>query len=249
MNKLPRHIAIIMDGNGRWATKRYLPRLIGHRRGVETVRMVVRLCVEKKIPALTLFAFSSENWGRPKVEVKALMNLLLQLLTHEVKTMHENNIKLKVIGNLTVLNEELQNAIKRSELTTRENTGLCLNIALNYGGKWDITHALTNICADLEEKKINRKDISEKLIDKYMQLSDLPEPDLFIRTSGEQRISNFLLWQIAYAEIYFTPALWPDFNEADFKDALTFFANCERKFGKIAPSVSSHCEEHRSEAI
>lgn len=233
MAKLPEHIAIIMDGSGRWAQKRMLTRITGHKRGVEATRAVVQRCAHLKIPALTLFAFSSENWARPQPEVKALMALLQHLLETEVYELHSNNVRLRVIGELSRLSDALQCATKSAQDLTAQNTGLQLNIALNYGGRWDITQAAKQLCTQVIEQRVSMSEINEHSLGKYMCLSDLPEPDLLIRTSGEQRISNFLLWQMAYTELYFCDTLWPDFTAQDLDNALDFYAQRERRFGLI----------------
>jgi undecaprenyl diphosphate synthase len=233
MTLRPQHIAIIMDGNGRWAQRRLLPRIAGHNRGVEASRVIVQHCVEQKIPILTLFAFSSENWQRPATEVKLLMSLLQKLLMEEVQQLNTNNVKLRVIGELQTLAPALQQAIERAEILTVHNTGLQLNIALNYGGRWDIVQATRAIVAKVAAGALNSADIDESIMAAHMMLHDLPEPDLLIRTSGEQRISNFLLWQLAYTEIYFTNVLWPDFAVPDMQQALEFFASRERRYGLI----------------
>ncbi len=233
MKNLPQHIAIIMDGSGRWAQRRLLPRVTGHKRGVQATRAVVTRCSELAIPYLTLFAFSSENWSRPAAEVKALMSLLQNLLENEINELHANNVKLFVIGELSRLSDRLQAAIKNAQALTCNNTGLKLNIALNYGGRWDFTNAARAICNDVIQGKLAVDDISEDICDKYMAMANIPKPDLLIRTSGEQRISNFLLWQMAYTELYFCNTLWPDFTAEDLNKALDFYSGRERRFGLI----------------
>lgn len=233
MKNLPKHIAIIMDGNGRWAESRLLPRILGHHRGVESARKVVQHCVDLGVPALTLFAFSSENWQRPAKEVNLLMTLLQKLLLEEVHQLNTNNVRLRVIGDKLRLNQILQDAIEHAENATANNSGLQLNIALNYGGRWDIVQATQHISTAVAAGEINISDINEQLFGKYVMLADLAEPDLLIRTSGEQRLSNFLLWQMAYTEIYFTSALWPDFTSTELDLALEFFAQRQRRFGKV----------------
>ncbi len=236
MNTVPKHIAIIMDGNGRWAERRLLPRVAGHHRGVEAARSVVKDCIDLSVPALTLFAFSSENWKRPPTEVTLLMSLLMKLLVDEVAQLHGNNVRLRVIGKLDTLSSALQAAIDNAQILTCKNNGLQLNIALNYGGRWDIVQAARAICNDVVSGKISIDQISEATFAEHVMLHDLPEPDLLIRTSGEQRISNFLLWQFAYTEMFFTTTLWPDFAKQDLEAAIAFFANRQRKFGTIAPA-------------
>ena len=213
--------------------KRMLPRVTGHHKGVEAVRKTVKFCTEKNIEALTLFAFSSENWQRPTYEVKALMALLNKVLLEEVSELHSNNIRLTVIGDLNALSMSLRKSIIRAQELTKNNNGLRLNISINYSGKWDITQAMRSIAIELNNQIISPQQINENLIEKHLSLSDLPAPDLFIRTSGEYRISNFLLWQLAYTEMYFTNVLWPDFNEQSMYEALTWYATRERRFGTV----------------
>lgn len=240
--ELPRHIAIIMDGNGRWAKKRFLPRIAGHKSGVNAVRNVVKACVEKQIEVLTLFAFSTENWRRPAQEVDFLMGLFISALEQESKKLHEQNIQLRVIGDRSRLAETLQLQIERAEQLTQHNTGLKLVIATNYGGQWDVCEAIRQVVAEAKTGAISLDDITPQLIQSKLATADLPNPDLFIRTSGEQRISNFLLWQLAYTELYFTDVLWPDFDDKEFNKALQFFADRERRFGFISEQlkVESH---------
>lgn len=226
-----------MDGSGRWAQRRLLPRVTGHHRGVEATRAIVQRCADLKIQALTLFAFSSENWQRPATEVKALMSLLQNLLENEVHELHTNNVKLRVIGDLSKIDSSLQKAIVAAQQLTLQNTGLQLNIALNYGGRWDIVQAARALCVDVATGKQNLDAIDEQLFARYVSLSDLPEPDLLIRTSGEQRISNFLLWQLAYTEMYFCQTLWPDFTANDLDLALEFYSQRQRRFGSISEQV------------
>lgn len=231
---LPRHIAIIMDGNGRWAKKRFLPRVAGHKAGVESVHKIVQHCAEKKIEVLTLFAFSSENWQRPPQEVDYLMDLFLTILQREIKKIHERNIQLRFIGERSRFEEKLQQQIDYAETLTANNTGLKLVIAVNYGGRWDLVQACRKLAIEIEKGNLTSKSITNELLRTQLALGDLPEPDLFIRTSGEQRISNFLLWDIAYTELYFTDVLWPDFDEEELEKALDFFVDRERRFGGVA---------------
>ncbi len=238
MKQLPRHVAIIMDGNGRWAQRRMLPRVAGHHKGVEAARKVVNHCVSLKIEALTLFAFSSENWLRPPTEVSILMAILQNLLMQDVHELHANNVRLRVIGNIDGLAVKLQDAIKTAHELTKDNTGLNLNIALNYGGRWDIVQAAQQLCTAVVQGQLGVEQINEDQFAKYVCLSELPEPDLLIRTSGEQRISNFLLWQLAYTEIYFTETLWPDFTTAHLDRAFEFYAGRERRFGMIQEVIN-----------
>ncbi len=237
--KRPKHIVVILDGNGRWAEQRHLPRVAGHKAGVEAVRAVVEDCSQLKINALTVFAFSSENWRRPDKEVGFLMDLFLTSLNKEVKKLHENNIRIRFIGDTTAFNEKLQQRMRDSEFLTKNNTGLSLNIAVNYGGQWDITQAMQKIAEKIENKELNSSQITAETINQYICLSDLPAPDLFIRTGGEQRISNFLIWQLAYTELYFTDLFWPDFNRDELFKAIKTFAQRQRRFGQTSAQVES----------
>lgn len=236
-SNLPHHIAIIMDGNGRWAKKRGLPRFAGHKAGVEAVRDIVKECSVKKIKALTLFAFSSENWRRPEKEVSLLMDLFMMALDREVKKLHGNNVQLRIIGDKSAFSEKLRKRIDKAEALTKENTGLVLNIAANYGGQWDITQAVKKLAAKVEQGELKAEDINEENITNGLSLADLPEPDLFIRSGGEMRISNFLVWQLAYTEMYFTDVLWPDFKHEEFSKALTSFSGRQRRFGRTGEQV------------
>lgn len=236
--ELPRHVAIIMDGNGRWASRRRLPRVAGHKAGAEAVRTVVRACAEKGIGALTLFAFSSENWRRPPEEVGLLMGLFLNALEQEVRKLHENNVRLRVIGGREAFNQKLQQRIAEGEALTRGNTGLNLVIAANYGGRWDLTEAARELARRVERGELRPQDITAELLESCLSISDLPEPDLFIRTGGEQRISNFLLWHLAYTELYFTDTLWPDFDRRVFERALASYATRQRRFGRTGEQVA-----------
>ena len=236
---VPQHIAIIMDGNGRWARRRHLPRAAGHKAGVEAVRATVRGCAERGVKVLTLFAFSSENWKRPKQEVGFLMDLFMTMLEREVRKLHENNIKVQVIGELSAFSESLREKIAQAHELTKDNTGLVLNIAANYGGRWDIVNATKQLVADVQNQKLAISDINESMLSSYMQLDGLPEPDLFIRTGGEQRISNFLLWNLAYTELYFAEMSWPDFDDAALQQAIDSFQSRERRFGKTSEQVQA----------
>lgn len=238
-NGNPRHIAIIMDGNGRWAQKRMMPRIIGHRAGVKTVRSIVEFCVKEKIEVLSLFAFSSENWRRPPKEVNMLMELFMGTLQSQVDKLDTNNIKLKIIGDKSAFSEKLQDRISEAELQTKDNNGLTLVIAANYGGRWDITQAFQKITEKISEGELKTEDISEQLISEYISTAELPEPDLFIRSGGEERISNFLLWQLAYTEFYFTDTLWPDFDQALFSKALNSFKSRQRRFGHTGEQIKN----------
>lgn len=236
---IPRHVAIIMDGNGRWAKKRMMPRFVGHKAGVEAVRNIVELCGKKKIDVLTLFAFSSENWRRPEQEVNLLMDLFLTSLQREINKLAENNIRLQVIGQRDIFSQKLQQQISSAETLTAGNSGLRLVLAINYGGRWDITQAMKRVAEDVSQGVIDVAHINEDALAKYMLLHDSPEPDLFIRTGGEQRISNFLLWQLAYTELYFTETLWPDFDSQAFDLALTSYTGRQRRFGRTGDQVES----------
>jgi len=234
---IPRHVAIIMDGNGRWAQKRGSPRVAGHKAGVETVRSVITTCVEKGIEVVTLFAFSSENWRRPEKEVSLLMGLFLMALEREVKKLHKNGVRLKIVGDTSAFNEKIQKSILKAEELTKDNKGLVLNIAANYGGQWDITQSVKSLATKVEAAELKADEITSELISQNLSMSDLPDPDLFIRTGGEQRISNFLIWQLAYSELYFTDTLWPDFDKQAFEQALISFAGRQRRFGHTGEQI------------
>jgi len=231
---VPRHIAIIMDGNGRWAKKRFLPRVAGHKRGVETVRKVVRACMERGVEYLTLFAFSSENWRRPAEEVSFLMGLFLRSLEQEVARLHENGIRLRIVGDLSRFDAPLVELIRRSEQLTENNRRLTLTVAANYGGRWDIMQAVNRMVAAHPEKAGS---YGEEDLAPWLALGYAPEPDLFIRTGGEQRVSNFLLWQLAYTELHFTDVLWPAFDSHAFQRALDSYRNRERRFGRTSEQL------------
>ena len=233
----PRHIAIIMDGNGRWARSRGMPRPIGHREGVKAVRRVVEACRKHEIGALTLFAFSSENWRRPPTEVSLLLDLFISTLQKEVDSLHENGVQVRFIGDRSAFSSKLRKLMDQTEARTCDNPGLRLAIAVNYGGRWDIAQATRHIAAQVQSGTLNIADIDADLLGRQLCLADLPEPDLFIRTGGEQRISNFLLWQLAYTELYFTDILWPDFDEDRLLDALASFARRQRRFGRTGEQV------------
>lgn len=231
---LPRHIAIIMDGNGRWAKKRFMPRVMGHKAGVEAARKTVQACVKLKIEVLSLFAFSSENWQRPLQEVNFLMDLFLTGLEKEIVMLHENNVRVRFIGDRSKFNVKLYNKIQEAECLTKNNNGLTLLIAVDYGGQWDICQAVKKVAQAVVNQEITPDAITPEIIAKQLSFADLPDPDLFIRTSGEFRISNFMLWQLAYAELFFTNTLWPDFNEQELEKALKHYASRERRFGKCS---------------
>jgi len=236
---LPKHIAIIMDGNGRWAKEKGKPRVFGHKNGVKAVRRTISTAAQFGIQAITFFAFSSENWRRPQDEVGVLMELFFSVLTTEVKKLHRNNLQLKVIGDLSRFSRRLQDKIQAAETLTAQNTGMVVNIAANYGGKWDITNAVRQLAQNVAMGEIAVSDITEGSIEQYLTMSDLPNVDLLIRTSGECRISNFMLWQLAYAELYFTPTYWPDFNDDSLIEAITWFVNRERRFGCTGEQVKA----------
>jgi undecaprenyl diphosphate synthase len=229
---VPRHVAIIMDGNGRWAKKRFLPRVAGHRRGVEAVREVVKACIESGVEYLTLFAFSSENWRRPPEEVSFLMQLFLRSLEQEVEKLHSNEIRFKVVGDLSPFDARLLDHIRRGEELTQANTRLTLTIAANYGGRWDILQAAERCRAEDPAAAV-----TEERLARFLSMSYAPEPDLFIRTGGEQRVSNFLLWQLAYSELYFTDALWPDFGATALEAAFASYRRRERRFGRTSEQL------------
>jgi len=239
-NKIPKHVAIIMDGNGRWAKKRKMPRVAGHRAGVDSVRKIVKACGEKGIKVLTLFAFSSENWRRPQQEVGLLMDLFMTVLNREAKKLHKNNVQLRVVGDLSAFSPKLQSRIADAMELTKNNDGVVLNIAANYGGHWDIVHAAQKVAEEVKAGTLAVEDISEAVMTQHMSFPDLPELDLFIRTGGEVRVSNFLLWQIAYAELYFSEVLWPDFDENEFGKALASFAKRQRRFGKTGDQIEEN---------
>jgi undecaprenyl diphosphate synthase len=237
LEALPEHVAIIMDGNNRWARSNNLSGVAGHKAGVDAVKAVIETAVHYKIPALTLFAFSSENWRRPPLEIKALMDLFVYVLKREVNKLHDSNIRLRIIGNTSALSAELQQLIRAAEEKTLSNTGLQLNIAANYGGRWDILQAAKKMATELQESGNTPDSISEDDFGKYLCLGDLPTVDLCIRTSGEQRISNFLLWQMAYAEFVFVDALWPEFKHQKMVDTLVQFGQRQRRFGQTGAQL------------
>ena len=234
---IPKHIAIIMDGNGRWAQAQGKGRVAGHKAGVDSVRAVVKAARNANVQALTLFAFSSENWKRPEQEVSVLMDLFMFVLTKEVKRLHKNNIRFQVIGDLSRFSDKLQKNILKSEQLTENNTGLTLSVAANYGGRWDITTAAKKLATQVANNDMSVDDITEESLHQYTCLANLPPLDLLIRTGGDFRISNFLLWQAAYAELYFTDTLWPDFNEQQFELAINVFDQRERRFGKTGEQI------------
>ena len=237
-NIKPQHIVIIMDGNGRWAKERTLPRAAGHKAGVKTLRKIVEYCSAEKLQALTVYAFSSENWHRPDQEVGLLLELFITALKEEVAELHENEVNIDFIGDLSRFPMKLQNSITSTVALTRENTGLNLRIAANYGGRWDITNAFQTLYARITNGDVELNDVDESMIHQTLCLSDLPEPDLFIRTGGEKRISNYLLWQLAYTEMYFTDIFWPDFSPKKLTEACEWFENRQRRFGRTTEQVN-----------
>ncbi len=239
-SSIPRHVAIIMDGNGRWAKKRFLPRTAGHKQGVGTTKRVIEACSQKGVEVLTLFAFSSENWKRPQTEVSTLMELFISALKREAKGMAQNNIRLQIIGEKSAFPEKLQEAIAETEAITENCTGMNLLIAANYGGRQDIVQATRSIASRVASGELAVEDISESVMSANVSTAELPDPDLFIRTGGEKRISNFLLWQLAYCELYFSDALWPAFSMSELDKAFEVYASRERRFGKTSEQVSQH---------
>ena len=237
---VPRHIAIIMDGNGRWAKKRFLPRIAGHKRGVETVREVIKACGDRGVEYLTLFAFSSENWRRPQEEVSMLMDLFALALEREITKLHKNGARLRVVGDLARFGPRLVKLIHESEHLTCNNTRLTLTIAANYGGRWDIMQAMNAMLT--KHPELVGKALAEADLAPHLAMHYAPEPDLFIRTGGEQRISNFLLWQLAYSELYFTPTLWPDFDAAALDQAIASYCSRERRFGRTSEQLVEHAK-------
>jgi undecaprenyl diphosphate synthase len=236
-SRLPRHIAVIMDGNGRWAQHRRRPRGFGHREGVKAVRELVRGCGERGIEVLTLFAFSGENWARPQAEVRGLMELLTRALRKESAELHEKNVRLRFIGDLSRFSDELRLLMQRTMERSSGNSGMTVNVAVNYSGRWDLSHAAAEIAREVAAGRLSPGAVDEACLHRYTALSDLPPPDLLIRTGGELRISNFLLWQMAYTEMVFSDVLWPDFNDQVLEEALQAFASRERRFGRTSEQV------------
>ncbi|MGC9401011.1 isoprenyl transferase [Vibrio genomosp. F10] len=239
---LPKHIAVIMDGNGRWAEAQGKPRVFGHKNGVTAVRKTISTAARLGIEAVTLFAFSSENWRRPEEEVGVLMELFITVLSTEIKKLHKNNLRLRIIGDKSRFSERLQKKISQAEEKTADNTGMVINIAANYGGQWDITQAMKKLAKEVEQGKLSSDLINEDLISSHLTMSDIPDVDLLIRTGGECRISNFMLWQLAYAELYFTPIYWPEFSEDNLIEAVTWFVNRERRFGCTGNQIKALME-------
>jgi len=236
---VPRHVAIIMDGNGRWAKQRFLPRVAGHRRGVEAVRAVVRACIKRGVEFLTLFAFSSENWRRPPEEVSILMDLFLRALEQEVAKLNTNGVRFKVVGDTSRFDSRIRELIAAAEALTAEHRRLTLTVAANYGGRWDIAQAVAR-CLAVDPRAFDTgRALRPDVLEPYLAMAYAPEPDLFIRTGGEQRVSNFLLWQLAYTELYFTDMLWPDFDAAALDAAIAWYAQRERRFGRTSEQVQA----------
>jgi undecaprenyl diphosphate synthase len=245
--EIPTHIAIIMDGNGRWAKKRGLPRVAGHRKGVETVREIVEVCAEIGVKYLTLYTFSTENWKRPKDEVSTLMRLLLKSLKDRLDELNKNNIKLTCIGNIESLPDVVQKQLFKDIERTKNNKRMTLNLALSYSGRWELLEAVKNISKKIADGKISADDISEKTISDYLTTKNMPDPDLLIRTSGEFRVSNFLLWQIAYSEFVILDVYWPDFSREHLYDAIMQYQKRERRFGKVSEQIISSSNELQNE--
>ena len=236
-NNLPEHIAVIMDGNGRWAKEHGKPRIFGHRNGVKAVRAISEGAAEIGVKYLTLYAFSTENWNRPKLEVEALMTLLVSTVRNELKTLNENKIKLNAIGDLSQLPPKTYKSLQEGINDTKDNDRMTLTLALNYSSRWEITEAMRTIADAVKAGTINSSDINDDLIQKHLTTNDLPDPELLIRTSGEHRVSNYLLWQIAYAELYFTDIYWPDFRKEDLYEAIVDYQSRERRFGRISEQL------------
>lgn len=239
ISDVPRHIAVIMDGNGRWAKQRFMPRVMGHQRGVETLREVIRACRDLGVEYLTVFAFSSENWRRPLEEVNFLMALFMKMLEREVANLHRNDIRLRIIGDRSAFDPKLIQAMTDAEQLTANNKTFTLTVAANYGGRWDVMNAVQ---AMLRENPVLAQGFAEEDLTPYLALSDEPEPDLFIRTGGEQRISNFMLWQLAYTELYFTDVLWPDFSRQELERAIASYRKRERRFGRTSEQLKARRE-------
>lgn len=244
-NKLPKHIAIIMDGNGRWAKNRNLPRVIGHKNGLDSVRDIVESCDQVGVKYLTLYAFSIENWKRPSMEVTFLMKLLRQYLENEIEELHKNNVKLNTIGKISSLPKNVRIVLNNCMEKTKENTGMVLTLALSYSGRWDIVRSVQMIVSDVRRGKVSPEDINEEFFSSYLQTNTLPNPDLLIRTSGEMRLSNFLLWELAYSEIYVTENLWPDFRRNDLYKAIESFSKRERRFGMTSEQITDHTDQNK----
>jgi len=238
VNNLPKHIAVIMDGNGRWAKQKGAARIFGHRNAVQSVREITEGCAELGVKFLTLYAFSTENWGRPKDEVDGLMELLVNTLQKEIKTLLENQVKLKIIGDMNSLPKVCQTNLMEAIDVAKNNTGLTLQLALSYSGRSEITNVIKKIATEVKQGSLQPSDVNEKMIENYLETSGVPDPELLIRTSGEMRISNFLLWQVAYTELYITPKLWPDFRKEDLYEAICAYQKRERRFGKVLTPIA-----------
>ena len=237
-NNLPRHIAVIMDGNGRWAKKKGAMRIFGHRNAVQSVKDVTEACGELGVKYLTLYAFSTENWNRPKEEVEGLMELLVNTLKKEIKTLMDNQVKLKTIGDTSHLPKDCQDNLQWAKNETSKNDGLTLILALSYSGRWEITEAVKKIANEVKQGALNPEEVNDTLIENYLETAGIPDPELLIRTSGELRVSNFLLWQIAYTELYITPTLWPDFRKENLYEAIWSYQQRERRFGKTSEQLN-----------
>lgn len=246
---VPQHVAIVMDGNGRWAKKRMMPRAAGHKAGVGSLRNIVEVASTSGVDCLTVFAFSSENWKRPQQEVSILMDLFVSSISKYLDDLQKAGVSLRFIGDRSAFSEKLSAALLHAEESTKDNVGLKLNIAMNYGGRWDITNAAKKLLNDVRNAEVAVDDLNEDLFSEYLELADLPSVDLFIRTGGEHRISNFLLWQCAYSELYFTDVLWPDFNADEFGQALQWFSSRQRRFGRTGEQVESEHQTNKNEAV
>jgi undecaprenyl diphosphate synthase len=240
INRLPKHIAVIMDGNGRWAKTQGMPRVFGHKNGVSSVRAISEAAAEIGIEYLTLYAFSTENWQRPAFEVNALMSLLIDTVRRELKTLNDNNIKLNTIGDISKLPKKTRESLQEGIEETKNNTRMTLNLALNYSSRWEITNAAKLIASKVELGELKADDVNETLFSSFLTTSGIPDPELLIRTSGELRISNYLLWQIAYAELYFTDVFWPDFKKENLYEAIIDFQSRDRRFGKLTDEKVQH---------
>ena len=238
--QIPGHVAIVMDGNGRWAKNKYLPRAAGHREGVKAAKNIIEACGKAGVKILTLFAFSSENWNRPQAEVSALMGLFVSSLENEIQTLNKNGVKVNFLGDRSRFDSKLQDKINEAEKLTQSNTDFTLNVAVNYGGRWDIVDACKKLTKRVQSKEILPDEINESVFSEFISTYPLPEPDLFIRTAGEMRISNFLIWQLAYTELYFTDVLWPDFDDCQLQQALENYGQRKRKFGMTQQQVDDH---------
>jgi len=245
LTKVPQHIAVIMDGNGRWATHQGKSRIVGHGAGTESVRQTLETARELGVKYLTLYAFSTENWNRPKEEVDGLMDLLVQTIANEIDELNQAGVKLQTIGNIEELPDNCKNALLNAIEDTKNNTNIILILALNYSSKWEIVRAIQNIAQDIKTDRLDIAEINEKLVDSYLTTNFFPDPELLIRTSGEHRLSNFLLWQCAYTELYFTPVLWPDFRKQHLIDAIYDYQNRERRFGRISEHIITNSTKEK----